>query len=294
MCKIVFCQEIVCCWLDLLGKWSMRCHRRPGDAVMSIQCFELQGFLLQGEKTCCTWERTVCTWEQAYPIKASPLTRFRKNTAQSWHTGPCSVSRGGLQRWVWTPSFIFGCSVRACKGLFLDQVALMWGLHLQSTFSWAWDVSSDVEASCLYVCAVADTAPRSLNLTQALGSDASACGQHFSWKSLKWPVNCERHLGTRAERKLQVHSPVSGSFWDLCPWRKTGAQVPVRRATAATGWLGALCSWLWTAWVQTLAPPLPSYASMGKFLELSGCFLLNEKGITPTSSVIRKIKWVHF
>lgn len=25
----------------------------------------------------------VCTWEQAYPIKASPLTRFRKNTAKN-------------------------------------------------------------------------------------------------------------------------------------------------------------------------------------------------------------------
>lgn len=170
----------------------------------------------------------------------------------------------------------------------------MWGLHLQSTFSLVWDVSSDVEASCLYVCAVADTAPRSRNLTQALGSDASTCGQHFSWKSLKWPVNCEWHLGTWAERKLQVHGPVSGSLWDLCPWRKIAAQVPVSRATAAMGWLGALCSWFWTAWVQTRAPPLPSYASMDKFLERSVCFLLYEKGITPTSSVIRKIKWIHF
>lgn len=176
---------------------------------------------------------------------------------------------------MWRPSLTFGFSGRGYKGLFLDQVARMWGLHLESRFSLAWDASSDVEASCLYICAIADTAPKTLNLTQVVGSDANAYSHNFSWKSLKWPINCEKHLGTQADResRFKVQSHVHSGAYAL--WGEQQPKCQSAGPRQPCGGLRALCSW--TAWVQTLAPPLPSCVSTDKFCELSVCFLLCEK-----------------
>lgn len=96
----------------------------------------------------------VCTREQACPIKSSPLTHFRRTLPRGnvqTHAQPLGCVLLNLMCRPQTQLNILIFS-QGMQGPLPDQAALTWGLCLEFTFSLAWDMSSDVEASCPYLC----------------------------------------------------------------------------------------------------------------------------------------------